>query len=308
MRQGKNHAIAAKLTFVDKPHKLPEPPVEGRVVLVDLAFALNEGFETVTRPFIEQLGARLAGWIDHHDHEIWQRYQQDPRFVLVGKKQAPACPQLITPELVQRLGKFEHVLAHADFDGCMTAAKLLRGGSAPYPEADEDARAIDYPGHGYRCSARGERLARAMGQAKDQAGKTYVQLLERIAAALVQGEEPADLRTELNSLEQARLAHEKVLLLMLNQAERPHPEILLLRAGRKLASPDRKMLLREMQQRARVGIVSEPGWTTVATYHVDGPDGFDLRRIEGLTGLEGYAYGMVDPEQVIACLVRRLQG
>ena len=147
-----------------------------------------------------------------------------------------------------------------------------------------------------------------MAQAQDAGGQGYVRLLERIATALIRDEEPEDLRTELDSLEQARLSHEQELLPLLKKAERPHPDILLLRQDRKLPSADRKMLLRELQQRARVAVLDEAGWTTVATYHVDGPDGLDLRKIEGLTGLEGYAYGAVDPERVIDRLARLLQG
>ena len=71
--------------------------VKGRVLLIDLAFAHGDDYHTTTRPFIRELGDRLAAWIDHHPHPAWVHYSGDPRFILVDKRQAPACPELITP-------------------------------------------------------------------------------------------------------------------------------------------------------------------------------------------------------------------
>jgi hypothetical protein len=50
---------------------------------------------------------------------------------------------MISPELVQRIGAVDTIVCHTDFDGLCSAAKWLRKGQEPYPNADADARAID---------------------------------------------------------------------------------------------------------------------------------------------------------------------
>src|SRR5690606_13785241 len=102
------------------PRKLPSAAsLQGRVVVLDIAFAGTGGggFDKVTRKLIDGLGDRLRGWIDHHDHERHGDYADDPRFVLRTKAQHGACPEMITPELVQRIGPVDTVLCHTDFDG-----------------------------------------------------------------------------------------------------------------------------------------------------------------------------------------------
>jgi hypothetical protein len=136
----------AELAFAS-PRKLPRAgDLRGRVVVLDVAFASDAasgGFEKITLPFIEQLGPRLAGWIDHHDHVMHASYRGDPRFVLSTKAEHGACPEMVTAEVIDRIGRVDTVVCHTDFDGLCSAAKWLRGGSEPYPHADADARAID---------------------------------------------------------------------------------------------------------------------------------------------------------------------
>ncbi len=118
----------------------------GRVVVVDLAFASEasgKGFDKITLPFIDQLGDRLAAWVDHHDHAEHARFADDPRFVLSTKAEHGACPELITPELVERIGRVDTIVCHTDFDGLASAAKWMRHGQEPYQGCDQDARAID---------------------------------------------------------------------------------------------------------------------------------------------------------------------
>src|ERR1019366_10554024 len=67
----------------------------------------------------------------------------DSRFILATKAEHGACPEMVTPELVTRTGPVETIVCHTDFDGLCSAAKWLRGGTEPYPGADDDARAID---------------------------------------------------------------------------------------------------------------------------------------------------------------------
>ncbi len=129
------------------PRKLPRPSeLRGRVVVLDVAFASEAsggGFDKLTRPFIEGLGGRLAAWIDHHDHVLHEKYAVDPRFILATKAEHGACPEMVTPELVARIGEVDTIVCHTDFDGLCSAAKWMCGGREPYPGADEDARAID---------------------------------------------------------------------------------------------------------------------------------------------------------------------
>ena len=136
----------AELAFAS-PRKLPRArDLKGRVVVLDVAFASDAasgGFEKITLPFIEQLGPRLAGWVDHHDHVMHPHYKEDPRFVLSTKAEHGACPEMVTPAVIDRIGQVDTIVCHTDFDGLCSAAKWLRGGVEPYPGADDDARAID---------------------------------------------------------------------------------------------------------------------------------------------------------------------
>ncbi len=129
------------------PRRLPKASqLDGRVVVLDIAFAAggkNAGFEAVTLPLIDGLGERLRGWVDHHDHDRHVEYRDDPRFVLCTKAEHGACPEMITPELVERIGDVDTVVCHTDFDGLASAAKWMRRGIEPYPGCDRDAHAID---------------------------------------------------------------------------------------------------------------------------------------------------------------------
>lgn len=133
--------------------KLAEQCV-GNVVVLDIAFnggspqgegTLAEQFERTTKAFIDALGTRLNGWVDHHDHANWSEYKNDPRFVLVPRQDAPACPPIITPQLIDRLGNTHYtdtIVAHGDFDGIMSAIKYYMG-KEPYIGADADSIAAD---------------------------------------------------------------------------------------------------------------------------------------------------------------------
>jgi hypothetical protein len=117
------------------------------VAVLDIAFAgASAGasaFDKVTRPFIDSLGPRLGVWVDHHDHELHAEFESDARFVLATKAEHGACPEMIDPELVERVGRIDTIVCHTDFDGLASAAKWMRGGIEPYTGCDDDARAID---------------------------------------------------------------------------------------------------------------------------------------------------------------------
>ncbi len=130
------------------PRVLPRADkLSGRVVVLDVAFAATVGssisFESVTLPFIQGLGDRLAAWVDHHDHERHAEYAGDRRFVLATKAQHGACPEMVTPELVRTVGPIDTICAHVDLDGLYAAAKWVMEGREPYDGADDDARAVD---------------------------------------------------------------------------------------------------------------------------------------------------------------------
>lgn len=148
------------------PRKLPKPEsLAGRVVVLDIAFASTGsggGFPKVTLPFITGLGDRLRAWVDHHDHAEHEHYRSDPRFVLATKAEHGACPEMISPELVERIGPVDTIVCHTDFDGLASAAKWIRGGIEPYPGCDDDARAIDTRlGQPSRIAERIDRALRA---------------------------------------------------------------------------------------------------------------------------------------------------
>lgn len=150
MTPGHDHdpSLPLKLAF-GTPRKLPKAAqLEGRVVVVDIAFASESGgrrngFERTTLKFIDQLDDRLAAWVDHHDSKHHGRFADDPRFTLATKAEHGACPEMVTPEVVRAAGVVDTVVCHTDFDGLASAAKWMLGGEAPYPACDDDARAID---------------------------------------------------------------------------------------------------------------------------------------------------------------------
>jgi hypothetical protein len=129
------------------PRTLPDArTLDGRVVVLDIAFAaggLGTPFEAVTGKFLTELGDRLAAWVDHHDHDYHERFRGDPRFVLATKAEHGACPEMVTPELVERTGPVGTIVCHMDLDGLYAAAKWILGGHEPYPGADDDARCVD---------------------------------------------------------------------------------------------------------------------------------------------------------------------
>lgn len=291
-----------RLVYVETPKRLPSPPPLGRVVTLDLAFAAGERFETTTRPFIEALGLRLARWIDHHPHPAWERYEGDPRFLLVDKKRAPACPELIHPELVREIGEVDHIYAHADFDGLISAAKYLRGGLPPYPEADEDARAIDAPGRGFVSSERGLRLADAIDRSRDAYPKAHHHLLLKLTEALVKGREPLSLGQRIDNLAAEARERRESLRPLLEQTVRDHPRILVLRLERMISPSDKKHLLVRMEEEATIAVIEEPGAVTVATFD----ERVRLRDHSALHGTDGFAWGKARYEEIREELVSLL--
>ena len=272
-----------RVLFVEQVTQLPPIP-EGRVAVVDVAFAAGGGYESATLPFIESLGDRLALWIDHHEHPLgWSRFQGDPRFLLVPNREAHACPELVTPESVQRAGPLDVILAHGDFDGLMSAVKFLRGGSAPWPECDEDARAADSPGRGHAMTARAKQLCDALGEAQSKLRSAKREELRQSLVHALAGEPdrlPPALAAQLGELAaefQRTLAPAHDLAA---QAKEEQRGVLVLRVEKPLAKPLKKAVLSELEARARVGVVIEGKQVTAATFH----ESLDLARVAALGG------------------------
>lgn len=254
--------------FVEQPGSLPAPPAEGRVAVVDVAFAGGENFERSTLPFLDALGDRLAIWIDHHEHPVgWARFRDDPRFLLVPNRVAHACPELVTPEVVRRAGPVDVVVAHADLDGLLSAVKFLRGGEAPWPEADEDARAADSPGRGHAYSARARLLSEALDHAAAELRTAQREKLrQEIVAALAGSGIPAALQKRIEELARA---HEEALEPVEGLAATAREEaagVLVVRVPKALARPLKKALLSRLEEQAPVGVVIEGRAVTAATF------------------------------------------
>ena len=285
---------AVRVVFVEQPGSLPTPP-EGHVAVLDVAFAGGENFEKVTLPFLEALGDRLAVWIDHHEHPVgWARVRGDPRFRLVPNRDAHACPELVTRDVVERAGPVDAIVAHADLDGLLSAVKFLRKGEPPWPEADEDARAADSPGRGHALSSFGHLLVEAL----DEAGSTLrskarESLRQELVEGLVRAPEPLPpkLRKRLQDLQRA---HAETLAPVEELAASAREEargVLVVRVPKDLGRPVKKALLSRLEARAPVGVVVEGRAVTAATFRED----LDLGRVDELTaGRSDYRFTQAD--------------
>jgi len=260
--------------------------------VVDVAFAGGDNFEKSTLPFLEALGDRLAIWIDHHEHPVgWARYRDDARFLLVPNQQAHACPELVTPEVVQRAGHVDAVVAHADLDGLLSAVKFLRGGAPPWPEADEDARAADSPGRGHAYSPRAKLLSDALEHAGAELRTAQRETLrQEIVAALVKGAIPAALQQRIEQLARKHAEALEPVDALAAGAREEAPGVLVARVPKALARPVKKALLSRLEERAPIGVVVEGRAVTAATFR-----DLDLALVNELSaGRSDYRFAQAD--------------
>lgn len=125
---------------------LPANKLLGQVVILDIAFGNKGGsksYPSITHKLIDELGSRLAVYLDHHDSVFHKDFADDPRFYLASKSVHGACPEMITPEIVAAAGSVDTILCHNDFDGLASAAKWMSDGVEPYEGCDHDAWCID---------------------------------------------------------------------------------------------------------------------------------------------------------------------
>ena len=259
------------------PRKLPKSSgLVGRVVVLDVAFASTAGgasFEKVTLPFLNGLGTRLAMWVDHHDHERHQDYRDDPRFVLHTKAEHGACPEIITPELVERAGAIDTICCHLDFDGLCSAAKWIRGGLEPYEGADDDARAIDtrigVP------SDRAQLLDRALrGNPRDDGMRGLM------IRYLAEGAEDNGLKAEFEKKAEALLSKERESKRLATRY-RIEGDVAIVDARDRSTTYEKTHLLLLGQELAKISLVHDESTVTVAARF---DSGIDLLAMLGLDG------------------------
>jgi len=276
VRDGVDAVFAMHLAF-GTPRKLPKAAqLVGRVAVLDIAFAggAGGGFEKVTRPFIDGLGARLAVWVDHHDHEEHANFRGDPRFVLATKAEHGACPEMIDVELVNRIGPVDTIVCHTDFDGLASAAKWMRGGTEPYPGCDDDARAIDTRiGTPSRV---GERIDRALRARPSDTG-----LFGIIVRHLTSGLEDAALWEPIQRAADELLPIEKETRRAAESYRRLPPGVALVDVTQGYGRVDKTLLLLLGQEREAVSVVVDRDNVSVAARFDSGLNFVELLALGG---------------------------
>ncbi|WP_437648673.1 hypothetical protein [Sorangium sp. So ce362] len=260
------------------PRKLPRArDLRGNVAVLDIAFASEAGgksFETVTLPFIQELGPRLGAWVDHHDSAHHARFAGDPRFVLSTKAEHGACPEMITPEVVARAGRVDTLVCHVDFDGLASGAKWMRGGVEPYPGCDEDARAIDtrigVPGP---AATRMDRALRA--RPRDQA------LFGLIVRHLASGLSDPSLWTPIDQAGSELATMEAETRRIALRYERIEPGLVLVDASQRGGPYDKTLLLLIGQERAPISVVVDNDSVTFAARFDSGVNFLETFKISG---------------------------
>ncbi len=287
--------------FFTSPRQLPKADrLPGRVVVLDVAFAadgLGTSFTDITKRFIDELGDRLAAWVDHHDHDRHGDYRGDARFVLCKKAEHGACPEMITPELVRSVGPIGSIVCHLDLDGLYAAAKWLRGGSEPYAGADDDARAIDT--RTGTPSALAERIDRALrARFRDES------LKHRIVRFLVSGAKDTGDLADGRVIAEAAAEFEAMAVetTRLTALYELRSGVAYIDAQRHARGPfDKTDLLLHGQTLAEVAVVRHAGYITVAAGF---DSGLDFVKIFDLQG--GMPTRVSLPEQRLDEVLRRL--
>lgn len=265
------------------PRKLPKVrDLRGRVVVLDLAFASEAsggGFDKITRPFIDALGPRLAAWVDHHDSSEHARYEGDPRFFLATKAQHGACPEMVTPDIVAKVGAVDTIVCHTDFDGLASAAKWMRGGIEPYPGADDDAWAIDTRLR--RAGPMGERFDRALRARPHDAG-----LFGLVVRHLATGLSDASLWQSVDAAAAELLPIEAETRKLAERYIRVPPGVAVIDITKVTEVPgavrvDKTQLLLLGQERERVSVVIDRDTVTVAARFDSGLNFLELLGLSG---------------------------
>jgi hypothetical protein len=267
------------------------------VVVLDIAFAadgIGRGFAKTTGKLIDELGPRLAKWVDHHDHPLHASFASDPRFVLCTKAEHGACPELITEEMVRDTGPIDTIVCHFDLDGLYSAAKWILGGKEPYPGADDDAHSVDTRiGEVGPEAARIDKALRA--HSNDQV------LRHRVVGYLVGGMRPG---IELDAIEAAAADFDEMAARSRELAEtfEVRDQIALLRLPAGSRGFDKTELLLLGQEKAPVAVVADAGNVTIAASYESGLDFVELLEIGG-----GMPTRVNIPEKLLADALARIR-
>lgn len=260
------------------PRKLPKArELSGLVAVLDIAFAgasPGAGFEQITLPLITGLGDRLRAWVDHHDHEAHVRYASDSRFVLCTKAEHGACPEMITPELVKRLGRVDTLVCHTDFDGLVSAAKWMREGEEPYPGSDADAYAVDTRlGLPSETAQRFDRALRARPRDKGLFGV--------VVRHLVEGLKDASLWQPIDEAGRELIPVERETERAATAYQRLDPDVAIVDVSQNYSRVDKTLLLLRGQQRAKVSVVVDTESVSIAAAF---NSGLNFLTLFGLSG------------------------
>jgi hypothetical protein len=297
-RTGSSSGLQMPQLVFASPRALPRADrLHGRVVVLDVAFAATIGstvsFDLVTLPFITALGARLAAWVDHHDHEKHVEFEHDARFVLATKAQHGACPEMVTPDLVRQTGPIDCICTHIDLDGLYAAAKWILGGKQPYPGADDDARAVDtrvgVPGP---VAVRIDRALRARSR-DDQLKRSVVQFLVGGLQPGVHDQVISEAAAEFERRDQATRE--------LAQRFTIRGRVAVVDTAGSQGAFDKTDLLLAGQARAPVSIVRDSGMLTIAAAF---DSGWDFVELFGIGG--GMPTRVTIPEQRLDDVIARI--
>ncbi len=267
--------VVPHLVFAS-PRSLPKTTrLEGRVVVLDIAFAATVGasvsFDSITLPFIQTLGDRLAAWVDHHDHDRHCDYLDDPRFFLATKAQHGGCPEMISEDIVRLAGPVDTIVCHLDLDGLYAAAKWMLGGVEPYRGADIDARCVDtrvgVPGPKARLIDRALRARFRDANLKRAVVMWLVEGLDVYKTTIDSAAEEFAVRDEGTRYWSERFAKRgRVAVVQIQPGSDPY---------------DKTDLLLRGQQDAEVAIVQDSGMVTIAAKYDSGWDFVRLLRLGG---------------------------
>ena len=234
----------------------------------------------------------LIMYADHHRSDTWhnkkflyydKRYLNEfPKFNVKDKKEAPACPCLITSEIMDSLSfnrQCYRQYEHGDFDGIMTGVKVAFGGHDPYVGATLDATIAD------TCNTRkygrmteaGMRFDRALKSSKFQDNSLRYAMFNE----LVYGDEQATNIIDQGVVDYLPVEHYTQYLA---SRYHKHGRVAYLDATNIDRRFDRRLLLLLGQEIRDVAVIKLTN-QNVAQYTVAAPEGeWDLSRVFNATG------------------------
>lgn len=270
-----------------------------RLTEEEKAAELQRQFNTTTQAFLRALDVRLLLYIDHHDHNQWSLYADDPRFLLVPRKDAPSCPPLITPSVVAQLTDRPKVyVTHGDLDGIYSVVKLLNAGVGTYPEFDADATVAD--SRIGKMSFIGQRYESALKADLSDDTVRYAIVREMLSDQY----DSASWRIEAQGIiEQACLKFGKVEreTKRLTKLYQISGKVAWVDAGESTQKYDLTSLALNGQKIAQVSVIRNPENHQIT---ISGPAGWDFAKMFGLSG--GMPNRINVPDQDITMIIETI--